>query len=55
MYISQGKPQKSTSTNGQAIKAWLTPPLELDGHRKFFLVLKINGLDINGGFFLRLP
>ena len=29
-----GKPQKSSFFNGSAIKA-LTPPLELDGRRKF--------------------
>ena len=32
--------KKSSSTNGQAIKA-LPPPPELNGHRNFFFSLKI--------------
>ena len=29
--------KKSSSTNGQAIKGLPSPPLELNGHRNFFL------------------
>ena len=38
-----GKPQKkNSSTNGQPLRPYPPPPLELNGHRNFFLRLPLS-------------
>ena len=43
---SKGSREKSSSTNGQAIKALPLPPFELNGYRIFIVIIKNIKLDI---------
>ena len=57
-YRCLGKPQKNSSTNGQAIKRWgkgWVIKIKITFFKLEGGIYDINGLDISGGKFLRLP